>query len=120
MRTVKLAGTHILRNLAKSGFQVHLARTCMIPPLARSYEIHLQEKILWYRMGDSKKLILSLAHKRIFFNLFNGNSKKFWDRNTVVTCFTERHMRYRTLQSVTERYMCSRRYQALQSVTKST
>jgi hypothetical protein len=46
------------------------------------------------------------------------------DRDTIVTCVTERYMRYRTLHAlpnatcVTERYMRYRTLQALQSVTE--
>ena len=50
------------------------------------------------------------------------------DRDTIVTCVTERYMRYRTLQSVTERYRAlpnvtsvtsvTERYRTLQSVTE--
>jgi hypothetical protein len=42
------------------------------------------------------------------------------DRDTIVTCVTERYMCYRTLPNVTERYMRYKRYRTLQALPNVT
>ncbi len=71
---------HDLKNFTSKNTQVarwlHLARTCKIPPLARSYQVHLQEWILGFHRHIKSNRRRESIIKANSTSLFSGNKKE--------------------------------------------